>query len=155
MKKITFLSSLTLLYSNVAFCAPLANVKTEPTITATWISFLPVILFVLVLLGSFIGLKRNGIKLSNMLAEKDKDAVASAAANQNDSPPASVSRYIVFLSGLTALILSVCLSTFYMYEYFVDPSAPVSLSNLSTVIYGLGIGILPYGFNKVASGIKG
>lgn len=88
-----------------------------------------------------------------MLAEKDKEA-AKVTTTAGEPPPASVSRFIVFLSGLTALILSVCLSTFYMYQYFADPATPVNLSNLSTVIYGLGIGIIPYGFNKVASSIK-
>jgi len=28
------------------------------------------------------------------------------------------------------------------------------MSNLTTVIWGLGIGVLPYGFNKTASALK-
>lgn len=147
MKKIS-LSFLCALAGYPAFCA--APVKQEPSVTATWIAFLPVIFFALILFSSLIGLRKNTIPLKTMLAEKDPQAVPADAA-----PPASVSRFIVFLSGLTALTLSACLSTFYIYQYFVNPASPPDLANLSNIIWGLGIGVVPYGVNKVANSIKG
>jgi hypothetical protein len=66
----------------------------------------------------------------------------------------SVSRFIAFVTGLVALAIGVSLCTFFMYCYFVNPNKTVDLSNLTNVIWGLGIGVIPYGFNKTSSALK-
>ncbi|SHN07404.1 hypothetical protein [Mucilaginibacter sp. OK098] len=139
-------------FSLLAAPAPTAA---HPDNTETWISFLPVIFFLLILIVTAIKLRKVDDQSSGLLAEKDKQAVQVAGANtDNPSPPQSTSRLIALLTGLVALVIGVCLTTFFMYRYFTDSAKPVDLSNLTTVIYGLGIGVLPYGFNKASAAIK-
>lgn len=130
-------------------------VTVHPDNTETWIAFLPVIFFLLVLIATAFKLRKGPRQSSGLLAEKDKQAApVKDASSDNSTPPQSVSRLIAFLTGLVALIVGVCLTTFFMYRYFTDATKLPDLSNLTTVIYGLGIGVLPYGFNKAASAVK-
>jgi hypothetical protein len=117
----------------------------------TIISFLPVFFFLLILIITLIKLKNAKAKLSDLLAEKDIPAIAGGDTTPN--PPQSTSRFIAFLTGLVALSLGVCLSTFYVYVYFTQGKA-AEVTNLTTVIWGLGIGLLPYGFNKASAAVK-
>ncbi len=137
------------------FCCLADTAKNDqPNIPETWIAFLPVIFFALILIVTTVKLKST-VKSSGLLAEKDKNAAPVAGSSTGTpTPPQSTSRAIAFLTGLVALTIGVCLSTFYMYCYFKDPAKPADLSNLTTVIYGLGIGVLPYGFNKASSALK-
>ena len=137
----------------------------------TLIAFLPVIFFLLILIITTVKLKNDGTKLSDLLAEKDPQvaaggagaavvagggAPAAPAAAPTQTSSQSVSRFIAFLTGLVALTVGVCISTFYMYSYFSDPANTntLDLSKLTNVIWGLGIGVLPYGFNKASSAMK-
>jgi hypothetical protein len=131
-----------------------SNITTaHPTDFETVIALLPAIIFFLSLLVIVFKLKKGGVALSDLLAEKDlTPAIPPAVPSPN--PPQSVSRLIVFLTGLAALIIGVCLTTFFIYCYFKDSSKTVDLSNLTTVIWGLGIGVIPYGANKVSSALK-
>ena len=127
-----------------------------PSVACTWIAFMPVILVAITIFICLIGLKNSDVSFSSLFSEKDttkttpliKDGVAT------ETTPASTSRFIVFVTGLTGLILGSSITTFFIYQYFIDPTKPADISNLSTVIFGLGIGVIPYGFNKIASGIK-
>ncbi|WP_428328737.1 hypothetical protein [Mucilaginibacter sp.] len=149
MKPKTILIAIALI-SPISCLAAAQPSETHPTITETWIAFLPPIFFLLVLMITTFKLKKSDTKLSDLLAEKDVPAAVLAAPD----PPQSVSRFIAFLTGLVALLTGVCLTTFFMYTYFGNPNKTVDLSNLSTVIWGLGIGVLPYGFNKAAAAVK-
>jgi hypothetical protein len=122
----------------------------HPSTTETGIAFLPVIFFLLISIVTIIKLRNDKTKLSNLLAEKDTTAVAANTA----TPPQSVSRFIAFMSGLVAISLSVCISAFYMYVYFGNSSAKIDLSSLTSVIWGLGIGVIPYGANKLSTALK-
>jgi hypothetical protein len=117
----------------------------------TVISFLPVIFFLLTLIITLIKLKNDKAKLSDLLAEKDTPAPTGGGTGQN--PPQSTSRFIAFLTGLVALSLGISLSTFFIYVYFTQ-NKTVDVTNLTTVIWGLGIGVLPYGFNKASAAVK-
>jgi len=79
------------------------------------------------------------------------------ADNENDGgeqkPPQSTSRLLVFISGMTSVIIAVCITCFYMYQYFSGEANP-SLGNLSTVLLSLGIGVVPYGFTKISGAMK-
>lgn len=121
---------------------------------------MPAIFFIVILAGTIIKLRRDRTKLSDLLAEKDKIPVegtkdgAQPGEVSPQKPPQSVSRFIAFLCGVTTLTIAVCITTFYFYTCFEDRGKEVDLSKLSTVLLALGIGVLPYGFNKASSAIK-
>lgn len=142
------------------------------------ISFLPVLFFFFITATIFIKLRKDGVKFSDILIDKetaqeriksDKEvAVAAvnagqplAAANaQNltgqttqDPPEKSTSRLIVFICGLTSIALACCITTYYFYKSFTG-TGDVDLGKLTNVLYGLGLGVLPYGFNKIAAALK-
>ncbi len=152
MKKIILVTGSLLAALPVTCLANTATAKT-PTSVETWISFLPVIFFGILITSFFFKMKKSAVSLSDILAEKDPDAGALPQANQQPLP-ASTSRVIAFLTGVTALIMGVCICTFYMYQFFSDPATTINISNLTNVIWGLGIGVVPYGFNKVSAAVK-
>jgi len=134
----------------------LAGTHAEDHPVESWISFLPAIFFFLILVITTLKLKNDKVKLSDLLAEKDTPVSANNAAqdDQDKAPPQSTSRFIAFLTGLVALTIGICLTTFFIYQYFNNPDKPADLSNLTSVIWGLGIGVLPYGFNKGSAALK-
>jgi len=175
--------------------APLRPNKT----IANLITLLPAILFVLIIMIVVIKLRRDNVKLSDFLIDKETqislqkehsriaeansnaviatanairaNAQAYAAANvtppeipippanpntntqQDSSKDQSTSRLIAFISGLTSVALAVCIATFYFYKSFLG-EANVSIGNLANILYGLGLGVIPYGFNKISSALK-
>jgi hypothetical protein len=166
-------------------CLAETTSDTKPTNPETWIAFLPVIFYALILIVTTFKLRSSKTSLADLITEKDPSAVAAGggagngvapadnaaaggagnaggAAGGNNAaggatggnPPQSVSRLIAFLTGLVALTIGICICTFYMYSYFSDPSAKIDFSNFTNVIWGLGIGVLPYGFNKASSALK-
>lgn len=71
-----------------------------------------------------------------------------------DTGKESVSRLVALITGLVTLGIASCLSSFYIYKSFTG-HADIDLGNLATVLYGLGLGLVPYGFSKVAGALKG
>jgi hypothetical protein len=174
------------------------SLKANNTV-ANFIVFLPVVLFLFILITTLVKLKKDNVKLSNFLSDKDAsiaikkeeaavtianskaiEATASAikanapafiAANTvpqeipstnpvslNDDKTSikqeqSTSRLIAFISGITSVALASCITSFYFYRSFLGESN-VSIGNLATVLYGLGLGVIPYGFNKIANALK-
>lgn len=128
-----------------------------PSDPETWLSFLPVIFFLLILIITTIKLRNDKTKLSDLLAEKDTPVTGGGDANApaaTQTSSQSVSRFIAFLTGLVALTIGICITSFYMYSYFSNPAAKIDFSNFTNVIWGLGIGVLPYGFNKASAAVK-
>jgi len=168
--------------------------------TANFISFLPVGFFFLILILVLIKLRKDKVKLSELLLDKDirvelrkqtasvmiadaqaRKAIADAlkvnpnagtafdkmpfsqltagALLDTDDPAEpqksdqSVSRLIAFICGVTSVGLAACITTFYFYRSFTV-GGEISIGNLANVLYGLGLGVLPYGFNKIAAAIK-
>lgn len=159
------------------------------------ITFLPVAFFSVLVSMIFFKLRKDGVKLSEILIDKEavaerKKAVAAAAAKTletkadviKSNPQAftspdqvtaatdalnqpatdteadtqksqSTSRLIVFICGITSIALACCICTFYFYKSFTG-TEKVDLGNLTNVLYGLGLGVLPYGFNKIAAALK-
>lgn len=161
------------------------------------ITFLPVAFFSVLVSMIFFKLRKDGVKLSEILidkeavAERKKTAAAAAAktletkadviksnpqaftspdqvtaATDALNQPAatteteadaqksqSTSRLIVFICGITSIALACCICTFYFYKSFTG-TEKVDLGNLTNVLYGLGLGVLPYGFNKIAAALK-
>jgi hypothetical protein len=127
---------------------------------------LPVGLSVLFLLLVYRGLKRAGYKLADALSENDAvtttatantpSQVGTDAASTQHTQTArtvpgnrSASRLVLFLSGITAIIISVCITTYYLYYYLCCGKAP-DMDGLINVMLTLGIGVIPYAVNKVA-----
>ncbi len=166
---------------------------------ANLITLLPAIFFALIITIVVVKLRRDNVKLSDFLIDKETqislkkelsriaeanssatiaaanairaNAPAYAAANiappEIPAPPVnqdtntkpdtskeqSTSRLIAFISGLTSVAIAVCIATFYFYKSFLG-EANVSVGNLANILYGLGLGVIPYGFNKISSALK-
>ncbi len=142
------------------------------------ISFLPVAFFLLITSTVFIKLRKDGVKLSDVLIDKEavqekrktdaSVAIAAVNAGQPVAAPAaptdnqttanpeqsqSTSRLIAFICGITSIALACCITSYYFYKSFTG-TEKVDLGNLSNVLFGLGLGVIPYGFNKVAAALK-
>lgn len=174
------------------------SLKPNGTVTDILV-FLPAALFLLIFISTFIKLKRDNVKLSDFLIDKDakiaikkeetavatvnaKAAEATADAIKANAPAflaagavppqvqqpgpvkkdinqgaegdgQSTSRLVAFISGITSVGLAACITSFYFYRVFLGDTA-VDISALSTVLYGLGLGTIPYGFNKIANAVK-
>jgi hypothetical protein len=172
--------------------------KTNETV-ADFITFLPIALFLFILISTLIKLKKDNVKLSDFLIDKDtqvaikKEEANVATANarfveakanairtnpqafananltlealdpptpanpqedpNTDKKEQSTSRLVAFISGITSVALAACITSFYFYRSFLGDT-DVSIGNLATVLYGLGLGVLPYGFNKIANALK-
>lgn len=143
--------------------------------------FSPIIIFLLTLLA--IRKKLRGFSLREALSESDlpRKTIANpeytaekltALANNpataailtalvpptievtsSDEYPKSSSRYIAFITSALTWVIALCLSCFFMYQYIKDNKAP-ELSGLSSVLLALGIGVVPYAFNKVSNAVK-
>ncbi|HXU28844.1 MAG TPA: hypothetical protein VN698_16560 [Bacteroidia bacterium] len=75
--------------------------------------------------------------------------------NKNGEPIyyPSISRIIAFLSGLTTLIVVVSFMSYYAYCMFAGFTEMPKFEGLSNLIMGLGLGVLPYSVNRVATSI--
>ncbi|HEX8333179.1 MAG TPA: hypothetical protein VF622_11175 [Segetibacter sp.] len=71
---------------------------------------------------------------------------------QGPAPHASISRYIAFLTTILTLVVALCISCFYIYHY-LRTGCPPDISGITTILLALGIGVVPYAFNKVSSAI--
>lgn len=178
------------------------TIKADNT-TSVIIAFLPIALFILIILVILIKSNKNGITLREILLDKDmqlnikkeeakvevakateataKSITAQAAASQaqvpvqgalptpfiiQQPPPQtdtslkdensqqSVSRLIALISGITSVALAACIATFYMYRWSLGDNN-MDIGHLSSILYGLGLGVIPYGVNKVASVLRG
>lgn len=143
----------------------LLDIKILPGSIEWWLIFLPVLLFVVFAIMLFLRMKNSSITLSKLLAEKDlvmaQQTAAIAAANANEPPPpttpppASSSRLISLLTGVTATIISVGLTSTWIYGYVLNPSSGgPDFKNITTLLITLGIGVIPYGFNRISSTAK-
>lgn len=80
------------------------------------------------------------------------DVSDTPPAGTPKSPIPSISRYIAFITSILTVVIGLCMSCFFIYNYIRTGCAP-DLSNLSTVLLALGIGVVPYAFNKVSTAI--
>ena len=149
-----------------------------------WLSISPTILFLLILFMVFIKLRKDKVSLKDLLLDKDANihlevqkteqlkeltkpgllANANAAqALKNLTDPGnpenaknntSVSRFLAFISGLVSVGLACTITSFFMWNYFDNEANTLDLNKLLTVLLSLGIGVIPYAFNKIGSAIK-
>jgi hypothetical protein len=117
--------------------------------------FLPTVFFLLLFYYYMGWLKKDGYKIADALSscepltltQETKDAAGNVTASiGNQVLPRSSSRLIAFLTGLTAMVIGLCLTTYYIFISLADCPNP-DLDGLWKVIASLGIGIIPYGAN--------
>lgn len=143
------------------------------------IVWMPVLLFIILFYYLMRRLRAEGFKLADALSSCDPlqidmsrvpDAVtnASTTADLNTANPIttsskpeiiyvrSSSRLIAFMSGLSAIVIAISLMTFYYYDILANVGDPNSsyLDSAWKVIAGLGIGVIPYGFNMLKEAQK-
>lgn len=67
--------------------------------------------------------------------------------------PKSSSRYIALITSTLTWTISLCLTSYFIYAYIKTGKAP-ELNKLTDIVLTLGIGVVPYVFNKVSESIK-
>lgn len=103
----------------------------------------------------------NIITLAGTIASATVDSILPPTIEITDIPPtglptpgrASSSRFIALVTSLLTLIIAVSLCSFFIYFYIVTGSAP-DIGKFSSVLITLGIGVVPYAFNKIAAAIS-
>ena len=139
------------------------------------IVWMPVLFFLFLFLFFMTRLRKEGFKLADALSSCVPIEITNISATTNGittvSPPTtssdppvpkdmillrSSSRLIAFMSGLTAIVISITLMTFYFYDILagVNTSQTSYLDSVWKIIAGLGIGVLPYGFNMIKDAQK-
>lgn len=135
--------------------------------TVHLISFSPLVLFIFIFSFIFIKLKKEGYKISDALKENEtiplsvpNPLATNALADANIEPfvdqnvqPKSASRLIAFISGLVTLGIAASFCTFWLYTYLKCGFAP-KLETLTNAVLALGLGVVPYAFNKISDAIK-
>lgn len=123
----------------------------------------PLLIFLIIMRILRSSLRSQNIKIADLLVETDQvpppppntpnaDANADNAAAPADQPvKRSASRFILFLSGITSLILATCMTTYYFYMkiYCISCEGGLDLSEFTNVLLALGIGVVPYSVNQI------
>lgn len=129
--------------------------------------FSPLALFIaaaIIIVGGSGGLKLGDVLTENELPIIIKDNPLYVQDNVNGglvSPTIeitdincpyrpSTSRLIAFITGILTAIIALSITCFFIYHYLKTGCSP-DISELSTVILALGLGIVPYLSNKVLS----
>ena len=125
------------------------------------IVILPVAIFLIALLIVRKSLKGK-VSLGDVLSETetttsehsetDKSGkIVSSTETKPEIKKKSASRLILFLSGITSLILAVCFTSYYFYIsiYCINCKMDMDLGEFSNILLVLGIGVVPYAVNQV------
>ena len=67
--------------------------------------------------------------------------------------PKSSSRYIAFITSALTWIIILCLTCFFIYQYMKTGEAP-KFDGISSILLALGIGVVPYAFNKISKAVE-
>ena len=110
-------------------------------LTSEFLAYAPSLVLAIALI--FILIKLQGFSLT--------DALSTDHDPSNKMP--SASRLIAFLSGISALVFSYGLFTFYTVVYIKTGCFP-EIEKLTNALIALGIGVVPYSINKVAGAIE-
>jgi hypothetical protein len=125
--------------------------------------FLPVGMFLFIMLIVVRMLLKSDFSLADALSENYTIVVDVPNANRalgeppsvpEQKTPRSVSRLIALLSGLVSLIIGTSATSYYFYVYLKTGAGP-NLENLFDILLALGVGVVPYAFNRVAAAFKG
>jgi uncharacterized membrane protein YeiB len=116
---------------------------------------LPIILFLLFFYYFMGWLKRDKFKIADALTScelitltaQTKDLADNVVGStSSEIMPKSSSRLIAFITALSAIVIALCLTSYYIFITLADCPNP-DLDGLWKIIAALGIGIIPYGAN--------
>jgi hypothetical protein len=88
-----------------------------------------------------------------IIAAKPNDIEVVSANNFKALSKSSISRLIVLLSSVSIICIGNCLVCFYMFQYLSTGTEP-TLENISKILLALGLGLAPYGFNKLSEALR-
>ncbi len=80
-------------------------------------------------------------------AAANNQLVPPVPAVPDPQPQRSTSRLLAFITGVTAILIAICLVSYYAYAMFAGCGNDAQLNALWKILLGLGIGIIPYGIN--------
>ncbi len=114
---------------------------------------LPVVIFFMVFAPIFKQVKKmKGFQdlLSDVDEVADRDKEGNLIPGQK-APKRSVSRLILLLSGMTSIVLAVCITSYYFYMnvYCITCKFEMDLTDFTNVLLALGIGVVPYAVNRL------
>lgn len=140
---------------NDSQCISCKNTCLEVSGWTSFLVFLPVIIFLVLLVGIYFSLRKLGLSLIDIISEKNSAGQVirtpvTAGEGAATEPTRSTSRFIMFLAGILALIVGAVMTSWYMYFYMRTGCAP-SLSGLTEPLIALGIAVIPYIVNKATS----
>lgn len=149
----------------VSALKPAAPIIEPGKCMAICISLAPFILYFLLLFIVFKSFKNNSYSIGDALKDDAEPASVITETKSGETTPTtttiyqakgqnSASRLIAFLTGITTLTLVTCLTSYWIYKGFTS-NDPVDFSKLTTLFVALGVGVIPYGFNKAASAFNG
>lgn len=128
-------------------------------ILGMFIVIAPLLIFLVVMYVTVRALKVGNIKIADLLIETDQPPKGETGTSESNAegevakPPVkrSASRFILFLSGITSLILATCITTYYFYMkiYTIEDGSGLDLADFTNVLLALGIGVIPYSVNQV------
>lgn len=102
----------------------------------------PIILFIILLIAVRVAFKKaDDNSFQALLGEPGEDIAKKK----------STSRFILFLTSLTTLTITSCVTSYYFYMK-IFPSTPkvdLELGNFTNVLLALGLGVVPYAVNQV------
>lgn len=123
------------------------------------ISLSPIALFLITTSIIFLKLKKEDYKIGDALKENETITVTSPNpapannANTETIQPKSASRLLAFISGMISVGLASTFCSFWTYNYFLTGKT-ADLSSITNVLLSLGLGVVPYAFNKVSKAIE-
>jgi hypothetical protein len=115
-----------------------------------WIITLMPILLSFVAIWYFMDkLKSKSFNFAEALSGRGMEKVEKAdGSTSNEAKPiASTSRLMAFITGITAIIIALCLTCYYGYHQIAECTNKLEFEGLWKILLGLGIGIIPYGIN--------
>ena len=97
----------------------------------------------------------SGVDNVSKKAYLDQVNSDSGTSSEEINQKSSVSRLLAFISGLVSVGIACAITTFYMWNYFDSTGdKKLDLNQLLTVLLSLGIGVIPYAFNKIGNALK-
>ncbi|MFD0999973.1 hypothetical protein ACFQ21_11690 [Ohtaekwangia kribbensis] len=131
---------------------PCIDCVTKPDFIQWLLILLPVILFILLLWYFLRWLKKDNYKIADALSvdmsdeqveQLQRTSLATGEAPQQPVLKRSSSRLIAFFSGLSAVIIAICITSYYMY-FAIKGLAVPKFEELWPILASLGIGVVPY-----------
>lgn len=115
------------------------------------IVFSPILLFALLIMIVIIALRRSNYKLADALS--GDEAILTDEGKQGY--PRSVSRLMLFICGLTSIVLVLGFVTAQLYVFIIQQKdTMLDFRNIIVAAITLGMGVIPYSVKQVAAALR-